>query len=250
MQPAALAPYRTAADQDTIDNAQAADIAAINEKIPSTASKNNKLVAWSTFNGLLGTKQDKITANGILKGDGAGGVSAAVAGTDYLAPPALDAYRTAAAQDEIDAAQDEDIADVKAAVDQKAPIIINSASGDIAHFEDGADNMPIKQLTVNVEPIQDLHGYDSPWPAGAGGISLTWLRRRITSGLTTPQAKLKASADFGLLGLSLLNPGTLSEAHPREARETLGTTQTKVRQRILRSTERAVQRRRAMVLSF
>lgn len=29
-------------------------------------------------------KQDKITASGILKGDGAGGVSAAVAGTDYL----------------------------------------------------------------------------------------------------------------------------------------------------------------------
>ena len=33
-------------------------------------------------------KQNKITASGILKGDGAGGVSAAVAGTDYQAPPA------------------------------------------------------------------------------------------------------------------------------------------------------------------
>lgn len=31
-------------------------------------------------------KQDKITASGILKGDGAGGVSAATAGTDYQAP--------------------------------------------------------------------------------------------------------------------------------------------------------------------
>ena len=29
-------------------------------------------------------KQNKITVSGILKGDGAGGVSAAVAGTDYL----------------------------------------------------------------------------------------------------------------------------------------------------------------------
>lgn len=144
LQPAALAPYRTAADQDTIDNAQAADIAAINDKIPSTASKNNKLVAWSTFNGQLGTKQAKITANGILKGDGAGGVSAAVAGTDYATPqqvsekyakptggiPATDmtaavqaslrkadsalqevpdTYRMAAAQDEIDAAQNTNI---------------------------------------------------------------------------------------------------------------------------------------------
>lgn len=31
-------------------------------------------------------KQNKITAAGILKGDGAGGVSAAVPGTDYMAP--------------------------------------------------------------------------------------------------------------------------------------------------------------------
>lgn len=34
----------------------------------------------------LSGKQDKITANGILKGDGQGGVSAATAGTDYQAP--------------------------------------------------------------------------------------------------------------------------------------------------------------------
>lgn len=34
----------------------------------------------------LGNKQDTITASGILKGDGAGGVSAATAGTDYQAP--------------------------------------------------------------------------------------------------------------------------------------------------------------------
>ena len=34
----------------------------------------------------VGGKQAKITAGGILKGDGAGGVSAAVKGTDYAAP--------------------------------------------------------------------------------------------------------------------------------------------------------------------
>ena len=33
-------------------------------------------------------KQNKITARGILKGNGAGSVSAAVAGTDYMTPPA------------------------------------------------------------------------------------------------------------------------------------------------------------------
>ena len=39
--------------------------------------------------------QPTITANGILKGDGAGGVSAAVAGTDYQAPLTIDATPTA-----------------------------------------------------------------------------------------------------------------------------------------------------------
>ena len=41
-------------------------------------------------------KQNKITAKGILKGNGAGGVSAAVAGTDYQAP-ATDTVVTASA---------------------------------------------------------------------------------------------------------------------------------------------------------
>ena len=37
-------------------------------------------------------KQTKITASGILKGNGSGSVSAAVAGTDYVAPSALNNY--------------------------------------------------------------------------------------------------------------------------------------------------------------
>lgn len=48
---------------------------------------------------LQGNKQDRVTASGILKGDGNGGVSAAVAGTDYQTPiPAntYDAYGAAA----------------------------------------------------------------------------------------------------------------------------------------------------------
>lgn len=68
---AALAWYRTAAAQDVIDAA----------------------------------KQAKITASGMLKGDGDGGVSQAIEGTDYLGPSALNSYRTAAAQDLIDEAQ-------------------------------------------------------------------------------------------------------------------------------------------------
>ena len=36
----------------------------------------------------------------------------------------------------------------------------------IATFTDGADGVPIKALTVDITPVQDLHGYDNPWPAG------------------------------------------------------------------------------------
>lgn len=43
----------------------------------------------------LSDKQPTITASGILKGDGQGGVSAAVAGTDYQAPLTIDATPTA-----------------------------------------------------------------------------------------------------------------------------------------------------------
>ena len=49
-----------------------------------------------------------------------------------------------------------------------APVIINTASGAIASFSDGANGMPIRKLVAQIEPVQDLHGYDHPWPAGGG----------------------------------------------------------------------------------
>ena len=50
----------------------------------------------------------------------------------------------------------------------KADVITETASGSIVSFSDGADNLPVKSLTVNIEPQQDLHGYDAPWPGGGG----------------------------------------------------------------------------------
>jgi len=46
--------------------------------------------------------------------------------------------------------------------------IINTASGAIASFDDGADGQPIRKLVAQIEPVQDLHGYDHPWPGGSG----------------------------------------------------------------------------------
>lgn len=101
-------------------------------------------------------KQAKITASGILKGDGAGGVSSAAAGADYLAPSALEPYRTAAAQDTIDSEQDERIEDLEQTT--TATTIGPSA---IATFNASAANMPLKGLTVNIEPVQ-AEGTPSP----------------------------------------------------------------------------------------
>lgn len=57
----------------------------------------------------------------------------------------------------------------------KAPVILETASGAIASFSDGADSMPVKKLVAQIEPVQDLHGYDNPWPAGGGKNKLDYI---------------------------------------------------------------------------
>lgn len=42
-----------------------------------------------------------------------------------------------------------------------------TASGAIASFETQIA-WPLRKLEATIDPIQDLHGYDSPWPAGGG----------------------------------------------------------------------------------
>ena len=45
---------------------------------------------------------------------------------------------------------------------------IDTASGSIASFPDGADDIPVESCVVAIEPAQDLHGQDAPYPAGGG----------------------------------------------------------------------------------
>ena len=52
--------------------------------------------------------------------------------------------------------------DAEEYAEDAAPAIINSASGSIASFSDGADNRKIRSLVVNIDPVQDLHGQDAP----------------------------------------------------------------------------------------
>ena len=53
-------------------------------------------------------------------------------------------------------------------LNKKAPIIQETIDTPAAvqTFTDGADRVPM-ELTVKIEPVQDLHGYDSPWVGGA-----------------------------------------------------------------------------------
>ena len=59
-----------------------------------------------------------------------------------------------------------------------------SLCGSIASFSDGG-NAPIPSLTASIVPVQDLHGYDSPWAGGAGKNKLQNVRSTTTiNGIT------------------------------------------------------------------
>jgi len=93
----------------------------------------------------------------------------------------VDGYRTAADQDVIDDAQDERIADV-----EQTTTATTIGPVALATFDASAADMPLKGLTVNIEPVQDLHGYDYPWPDGGGKnkipLTLTKLKAQNESG--------------------------------------------------------------------
>lgn len=44
----------------------------------------------------------------------------------------------------------------------------DTASGTVASFTDGANDIPLQSLVVDINPVQDLNGYDSPWVGGNG----------------------------------------------------------------------------------
>jgi hypothetical protein len=45
--------------------------------------------------------------------------------------------------------------------------LTGQASGEVATFDMGGD-APLKECVIQIEPEQDLHGQDYPYPAGAG----------------------------------------------------------------------------------
>ena len=101
-------------------------------------------------------------------------------------------------------AGDVSAAQFEAALANKADIIINSASGAIASFKDGADDLPMKSLVCNIEPVQDLHGYDSPWPAG-GGTNLLPFEDVLEEGWTNTLNGITATYSNGYMRVTGTN---------------------------------------------
>lgn len=73
-----------------------------------------------------------------------------------------------------------------------AAFVLDSASGSIASFTDGADGVPVKDLVVNISPVQS--GTGDPSPTNVRAIS-GWTAANINSGINIYNPNLVTWAD-------------------------------------------------------
>ena len=73
-----------------------------------------------------------------------------------------------------------------------APVIIETASGSVASFPDGADGLPVKKLTVNIEAVQEGSGDPSPTNvrpiSGWTGANITRTGKNVIGGIALANA--------------------------------------------------------------
>jgi len=77
-----------------------------------------------------------------------------------------------------------------------------TVSGNPAVFESRAEQLS-KQTTVNIEPIQDLHGYSKPWSGGAGKnllpMTVKWIKANNSDTTWNGNVGTKYGITFTLL---------------------------------------------------
>ena len=128
---------------------------------------------------ITGTAEDPVLNLGIPKGDtgsaGADGFSPSASVTKQdgnIVIIVTDKDGTTSETLEVDDALDETsenpVQNTAIVEAMRSMLPVDTASGAIASFPDGADDVPMLSLKAHIEPVQDLHGYDSPWPAGGG----------------------------------------------------------------------------------
>ena len=98
----------------------------------------------------------------------------------------------------------------------KAPVILSNASGSIASFTDGSP-APVTALSVSIDPVQDLHGYDNPWPAG-GGKNKWDTSRKVSGKFILSNATIGNTVNY--------NNSSASDVYEKVAYLTAGTTYT------------------------
>ena len=145
-------------------------------------------------------------------------------------------------QEMLDVPSNADLDEVEEKVEQNTEDLlkafpIETASGNIASFEDGANGIPLKSLIVDINPVQDLHGYDSPWVGGGGknllnpelagvysesyhsGVTCTYENDIVTVSGTPTQS----SANYGINILSYADDSLSGKSYYVQAFDVVGT---------------------------
>lgn len=123
------------------------------------------------------------------------GIKDFLVGIQEAAEAAQAAAETAAAEAEASAARAEQIADELEPY--KSLAIVESASGDPATFTDGSNGVPMKSVSVGIDPVQDLNGYEYPWVGGANKNLLDVFGRTISNSDTVTTIRAEScSASF------------------------------------------------------
>ena len=80
-------------------------------------------------------------------------------------------------------------------------------SGNIVRFTSKASK-PMVEIVGEIEPVQDLHGYDNPWPAG-GGKNLADPSKIVNQSISAQGAYVdQAGGEYRTLKVDLLKAGT------------------------------------------
>lgn len=125
----------------------------------SPAAESDCKAATANYSPIVPSKQYASTFYGLAK--------AAGDTTQSLSSNAIGNYTDnakASIQTMLDVPSNDDM-------DDKAHVIMETATGSVATFTDGADGLPLEHCVVDIEPVQNLNGYDNPWPGG-GNINL------------------------------------------------------------------------------